>query len=108
MLWQSTLRERVRPLSCTIDNNSNLFRADQVVDWTGRVIRDDKRGAIPETAPPILQRLNVSEKHWIELTTILELRVKGIAGSVASNKKLCAYFGHTRITNRSGSQALFR
>ena len=34
----------------------NLIDYIELVDWTGRIIRDDKRGAINKTAPPILQR----------------------------------------------------
>ena len=34
-----------------------------LVDWTGRAIRADKRGAIPATIEPILQRLGVEVKH---------------------------------------------
>ena len=42
----------------------NLIDYIELVDWTGRIIRDDKRGAISESAPPILQRLNISTEHW--------------------------------------------
>jgi REP element-mobilizing transposase RayT len=38
----------------------------QLVDWTGRSIRKDKRGAIDELLPPILQRLNIDAEAWIE------------------------------------------
>ena len=31
----------------------------QLVDWTGRILRDDKRGSISESLPPILERLNI-------------------------------------------------
>ncbi|MBL1277810.1 MAG: transposase, partial [Ectothiorhodospiraceae bacterium] len=40
----------------------------ELVDWTGRILRDDKRGAIPENTPPILGRLNIETKHWLYLT----------------------------------------
>ena len=36
----------------------------QLVDWTGRSIRDDKRGHIDERLPPILQRLNIEGDIW--------------------------------------------
>ena len=85
----------------------NLIDYIELVDWTGRAIRDDKRGAIPESALPILQRLDISPDHWVELSTHFEERFKGIAGSVSSIKKLCAHFGLTRTTNRSNSKLLY-
>ncbi len=33
----------------------------EFVDWTGRQIRTDKRGAISENAPPILARLGIEQ-----------------------------------------------
>jgi len=85
----------------------NLIDYIELVDWTGRVVRNDKRGAIPESATPILQRLDISEDHWLELSTKFEQRFKGIAGSLESIKKLCAHFGLTRTTNRSSSKLLY-
>ncbi len=52
-----------------------LFSAQdyiQRVDYTGRMIRPDKRGAIPGHLPPILQRLNLNQKQWLENTTQFE------------------------------------
>lgn len=37
----------------------------QLVDWAGRAIREDKRGAIPGHLPPILARLNLSPEHYL-------------------------------------------
>ncbi len=39
----------------------------QLLDWTGRQIRDDKRGAIPADLAPILARLKVSDDGWLLL-----------------------------------------
>jgi REP element-mobilizing transposase RayT len=36
----------------------------ELVDWTGRVIRDDKRGGIDRKLPSILQRLNIDRDAW--------------------------------------------
>lgn len=38
----------------------------ELVDYTGRVIRDDKRGAVPNHLPNILQRLNIDQLTWLE------------------------------------------
>ena len=38
----------------------------ELVDWTGRAIRSDKRGYIPADVPPILTRLGVEAENWIE------------------------------------------
>ena len=36
------------------------------VDWTGRQIREDKRGSIPSHLAPILERIGVREEAWFE------------------------------------------
>ena len=35
-----------------------------LVDWSGRRIRDDKRGAIDATLPPLMHRLGIEESAW--------------------------------------------
>ena len=85
----------------------NLIDYIELVDRTGRIIRDDKRGVIAENTSPILQRLHISPDHWLELSTNFENRFKGIAGSVASVKKCCKTFELTRNTNRSNSKVLY-
>ena len=85
----------------------NLIDYLELVDWTGRAIREDKRGYIPESAPPILQRLNISPAHWIELSTSFEGRFKGVVGTVESVKKWCSHFGLKRTVNRSNSKILY-
>ena len=39
-----------------------------LVDWTGRAVRDDKKGAIDASLPPILERLNSTSERWITLS----------------------------------------
>ena len=38
----------------------------QLVDMTGRIIRPDKRGAIPINLPPILERLSINRQQWLQ------------------------------------------
>ncbi len=44
----------------------------ELVDWTGRMIRDDKRGGIGGELPPILTRLEISAEQWCINTTQFE------------------------------------
>jgi hypothetical protein len=41
----------------------NLIDYIELVDWTGRIIRQDKRGAITDDLPPILQRLDFTPEE---------------------------------------------
>jgi len=43
-----------------------------LVDWTGRIIRSDKRGHIGNTMPPILERLQITADQWRINTTQFE------------------------------------
>jgi len=43
-----------------------------LVDWTGRAIRDDKRGAILDTQLSILHRLGITPNDWIDSSTRFE------------------------------------
>ena len=59
----------------------NLSDYLELVDWTGRIIRDDKRGAIKQAYPPILERLQIDAKSWQTLTTDFESQFKHWVGS---------------------------
>ena len=37
-----------------------------LLDWTGRELRADKRGAIPDHLAPIVERLGVNRSNWVE------------------------------------------
>lgn len=60
----------------------------EFVDWTGRVIREDKRGAIPEQIRPILQQLDVHEKNWVGSVKHYGRRFTTVIGSVDKIKAL--------------------
>jgi hypothetical protein len=41
----------------------------ELLDWTARLIVSGKRGATPEDAPPLLERLKIKPAVWYELVT---------------------------------------
>jgi hypothetical protein len=61
-----------------------IERADylQLVDWTGRAIRQDKKGAIPENLQPILSRLNINNSHWLNTVKNYRHAFGKIVGSI--------------------------
>jgi len=43
----------------------NLADYLDLVNWTGRAVRDDKRGAIADDLPPILDRIGIIRAAWL-------------------------------------------
>jgi hypothetical protein len=62
----------------------------ELVDWTGRAIRSDKRGYIPSGHPAILDRLGIDPEQFIGYSARM-LKAFGTAvGAPASLASLCA------------------
>ena len=71
----------------------------ELVDWTGRVLRDDKRGAIPSHLPPILERLQIDPRYWLHMVRHFEGRFKGLVGVAYRLKATCERLGYRRTPN---------
>ena len=78
----------------------------QLVDLTGRCIRQDKIGFIDDALPSILTRLNVSPDNWLKLTTQFEHFFKGAVGSPDAISKFCQNQKLKRRQNISNSKDL--
>lgn len=65
----------------------------ELVDWTGRILRDDKRGYIESTIPPILARLELETKNWLYLAQHFESPFKHLVGTAFNIRKACIDFG---------------
>ncbi|MDO3384919.1 hypothetical protein QWI17_03585 [Gilvimarinus sp. SDUM040013] len=46
----------------------------ELVDWSGRAIRNDKRGALNHRQPNILERLSIPSKDWLDNSLHIEQR----------------------------------
>ena len=71
----------------------------QLVDWTGRALRDDKRGAIPTDLPPILERFQIDPRYWLYMAQHFESRFKGLVGTAYTLKSVCTKLGYRRTPN---------
>lgn len=44
----------------------------ELVEWTGRQLRDDKSGHIDKALPPLLERLGLEPDSWLDTCTRIE------------------------------------
>ncbi|MCX2841589.1 hypothetical protein OQJ59_08125 [Microbulbifer thermotolerans] len=65
----------------------------ELVDWSGRCLREDKRGAIDEQLPPILDRMQINPRHWLYLNRNFESRFKSLVGAAHSVRSVCEQLG---------------
>ena len=78
-----------------------------LTDWTGRAIRDDKRGFIPQEAPPILTRLGIDETAWVETVRNYGPRFGRAVGPVERLRRLAQRLGHKWVRGLKPSSALY-
>ncbi|MEH6453237.1 MAG: hypothetical protein V7782_09395 [Psychromonas sp.] len=77
----------------------------ELVDWTGRVIREDKRGAISNQIPSLLSTLGLESETWLELACHFG---KDYHGAVGSLEELAQFASHTGRSWVSGQNKLHR
>ncbi|MCG6202659.1 transposase [Psychromonas antarctica] len=77
----------------------------ELVDWTGRVIRDDKRGTISAQIPSLLSTLGLDSETWLELACSFG---KNYHGAVGSLDELALFAEHTGKRWISGKAKLQR
>ena len=53
----------------------------QLVDWTGRCVRQAKGGSIDDTLPPLLIQLGISSEQWLPTVSELQDRYELVMGS---------------------------
>lgn len=117
----TSIQRRIRSLKSAIGENSTVqpaellpfvgnprepmpdglpFKLDdylELVDWSGRIVREGRRGAIAANAPTILQRLAITPETWEQLGrqfTSKSALCFSCAQTAASNRK---FFGLKRL-----------
>lgn len=87
-----TLPETIEGFVGTQSENIGLpFMLDdylQLLDWTGRILRTNKRGSINTNLPPILERLAFNNKNWNSLTASFEAQFSHWVGQEEAVRKL--------------------
>lgn len=61
----------------------------ELADWTGRIVREDKRGYIEANTPSILQKLQLDEQTWMETMQGFSKGFHSFVGPEVQLKALC-------------------
>ena len=79
----------------------------ELVEWSGRIIRQDKRGAIKDDLPPILDRLGLNTDNWRVLTTEFETQFHSWVGSEQIVRHVCSGKQYKRPPPTNAHRRLF-
>jgi hypothetical protein len=79
----------------------------ELVDCTGRVLRNNKRGAISAGSEKILSRLDIYEEQWLEMTANFERCFSSFVGSESSLRLACESLHYQRPPGLSACKLMF-
>ena len=85
-----------KPEALTDHHHHLPFHLDdylQLLDWSGRIIREDKQETIPEDAPPLIDRLGITPVCWQTAMRPHALSHQKALGSTTHIKKYCQAIG---------------
>ena len=73
-----------------------LYLADylELINWTGQAVRDDKRGAIAEDLPPILERIGITGQARLQLAKDFETHFSHWIGEAEHVEQACQRGGY--------------
>ncbi|MEZ8188307.1 transposase [Shewanella sp. 5S214] len=75
-----------------------------LVEDTGRIIREDKHGAISVSSQDILNRLNIPAENWLKITTEFGSLFKGAVGGLPALTEYCEHLERKRRQGASNCQ----
>jgi len=78
----------------------------ELVDWAGRVVRDGKRGHIPATEPPILERFGMTTGPLLDYLTRAEQHGHGALGPVAKLRAFARSVGRKFVKGQTFARLL--
>jgi len=80
----------------------------ELVDITGRCIREDKAGYIEDHQSPILERLGLDSQQWLTLTTEFEMHFCYAAGAELMMTAFKRHTEHQRLRGMGKAKVLLK
>ena len=78
-----------------------------LVDCTGRILRNDKRGHINANAEKVLKRLNIKEDKWLQMTSEFEKCFHSLVGNENNLRVACEQLNYQRPSGLTICQRMF-
>ena len=79
----------------------------ELVDCTGRILRNNKRGAISADSERILTRLDIDEDQWLEMTANFEDCFSSFVGGESSLRMACESLHYQRPPGLATCKLMF-
>ena len=79
-----------------------------LIDWTGRAIRHDKKGAIPNDVAPILVELGIETTQWLSGVRQFNKRFFSVAGRIEALQEWCERLQQSWLKSFSFSRQIFQ
>ncbi len=80
----------------------------ELADWTGRIVREDKRGYIKPTTPGILQKLQLDEQTWMDTVQGFSKGFYSFIGPEQQLKSLCQKQNRHWVRGINACRKLFK
>ncbi|MBT8439300.1 MAG: hypothetical protein KJO91_06195 [Gammaproteobacteria bacterium] len=78
-----------------------------LVDWSGRIIREDNKSHIQAHLPDMLQRLDINPRNWMYLTKNFEQPFKNQVGTAHNVHQACEDIGKNWVHGINHCEILF-
>jgi len=79
----------------------------ELADWTGRAVRDDKRGYIPDKEPKIISKLGIDVDRWLDTVKEYGESYHAFVGSEKQLKEVCEATGKKWLAGIKSSRVLY-
>jgi len=79
----------------------------ELADWTGRAVRDSKRGYIPDKEPKIISKLGIDIDIWLDTVKEYGESYHAFVGSEKQLKEVCENTGKKWLAGIKSSRILY-
>jgi REP element-mobilizing transposase RayT len=80
----------------------------KILDWTGRQVRLDKRGAIPQDLAPILERMAIETDQWLHTVDRFNSLFHRVAGRLKTLQDYALSVGRKWLAGSTAAKTVFQ